>query len=143
MDLLHLISPHLHLRKHQRQSDCYMDIQSRKNYSTSSFLPLVKKRKKQTWMKTIVTMQNHGTQHPTSPMPITNQRKPSSSYLLTVSNRCYDILTSDCILRIRSTCRISSDEACLGSSLSRYFAQRFFPLYISQVHSLLSSYENF
>jgi hypothetical protein len=107
----------------------------RKNCSMLSFLPLTKKEREWTWMKTIVMMQNHGTRHPTSPMLITNQRKPSFSYLLTVSNQCYNIKTSDCILHIRSTCRIPSDEACLGNGLSRYLAQRFFPLYISQVHS--------
>lgn len=140
LDLLHQISPRPHLRKHLRQYDCYMVIQLRKNCSMLNFLPLTKKEREWTRMKTIAMMQNHGTRHPISPMLIINQRKPSFSYLLTVSNQCYNIKTSDCILHdcilhIRSTCRIPSDEACLGNGLSRYLAQRFFPLYISQVHS--------
>ena len=88
-------------------------------------------------------MQNHGTQHPTSPMPITKQRKPSFSYLSIVSNWCYNFEIFDCIPHIRSPCRILSDEARLGRGLSRYLTQRFFPLHISQVRFLLSSHENF
>lgn len=134
LDPLRQISQHLHLRKHSRQYDCYMDIQSRKNYCTSRFLPQIKKGKKRTWMKTIVTMQNHGMQNPTSPMPIIKQRNMSFFYLLTVSNRCHEVRTYDCMLRIRSTCRIPSDEAFFRSGLSRHLTQRFFSLYISQVH---------
>ena len=86
LDPLRQISPHLHLRKHPPQYDCYTDIQSRKNCCTSRSLPLIKKGKKQTWMKMILmTMQNHGMQYPTSPMQTTKQRKWSFSYLLTVS----------------------------------------------------------
>jgi hypothetical protein len=138
LDRLRQISPHLHLRKHPRQYDCYMVIQLQKNYCTSSFL---QKGRKQTWMK---TMQNHGRQYPISPMQITKQRKPSFSYLLTVSNRCYDIRhLIGFLLHLRSTCRIPSDEACLGSGLSRYLAQRLFSLHISEVRPFLSSQENY
>ena len=141
LDQLRQISPHLHLRKHPRQYDCYMVTQLRKNYCTSSFLPLLKKGRKQTWMK---TMQNHGRQYPISPMQITKQRKLCFSYLLTVSNRCHDIRhLIEFLLHLRSTCRIPSDEACLGSGLSRYLAQRFFSLHISEVRPFPSSQENY
>lgn len=85
LDPLRQISLHLHLRRHRRQYDCYTDIQSRKNCCTSRSLPLIRKGMKQTWMKTIMTMRNHGTQYPTSPMQITKQRKSSFYCLLTVS----------------------------------------------------------
>ena len=85
LDPLRQISPHLHLQKRLRQYDCYTDIQSRKNCCKARSLPLIRKGMKQTWMKTIMTMQNHGTQYPTSPMQITKQRKSFFSYLLTVS----------------------------------------------------------
>ena len=84
LDPLRQIFPRLHLRRHLRQYDCYTGTQSRKNCCTSRSL-LIKKGRKQIWMKTIMMMQNHGTQYPTSPMQITKQRKSSFSYLLTVN----------------------------------------------------------
>ena len=92
LDPLRQISPHLHPRKHPQQYDCYTDIRSRKNCCTSKSLPLTKKEKERIWTKTIITIQNHGTQHLTSPMQITKQRKSSFSYLLTVSKIDFIIL---------------------------------------------------
>ena len=81
-----------------------MDILSRRNCCTSRSLPLIKKRMKQTWMTTILTMQNHGTQYPTSPMQITKQRRSSFSYLLTVGK--IDVTLSHLITFFRVSDRL-------------------------------------